>query len=139
MIQENVQGHGGMVGLVFFLLLIGVIILAIQAQNLWHQPDISQPIVSDHAVKHVGERLDAWRIADLIKSKTCTTVRYYCNGRRELYLCEDPNTGLVGGLLVASDVIITGYGARAKYWQNKVESGEWKPCQPNFIKLLGTD
>jgi len=137
MIQDNTQRQGGMAGFVFLLLLVGGLVLTIQIQNLWEQPAISQPPISAHAAKHVGESLDAWRIATLISSRSCATVRYYCNGSRELYLCEDPNTGLVGGLIVASDVIVTGYGARARYWQRKLETGEWRPCQPNFIDLLG--
>lgn len=93
--------------------------------------------VSSHAVKHDGQAMTAETLYRQLLAGQCTASRRFCNGQRELYLCADPVTGLVGGLIIeAGEIIVTGYGTRASYWGNKVGDGpvgslvsRWGECQ----------
>lgn len=133
MATMEARQRGG-AGAFVILLLIGMLVVGVAGVGMAGNHTRSRPApppdveISSHAEKHVGQALDAWSIYAKFQADTCTSVRRYCALGRELYLCEDPETGLVGGLILAGDVVITGYGARARYWENKVKSGEWGPC-----------
>lgn len=88
--------------------------------------------ITSHAKKHVGEELDAWQIYALLLQGQCVASARYCRSDgTELYLCVDPVTGLMGGLMVLDDVILTGYGSGARYWGGKVR-GQNTPFRAEF-------
>ena len=118
------RGRGGRMGL---LVLAGVVILAAVAM-----PALGALDLSPHCAKHASEMLNAERIQKMLAAGTCVETRRYCDAERglELYLCTDPGTGLIGGLILAGNVVVTGYGARAVYWEGKIGEGkQWGVCQ----------
>ena len=86
--------------------------------------------IREHAVKHQGQALDAWKIYAQLLAGKCVASTMLCGGSEieKLYLCVDPASGLVGGLLVLGDEILTGYGSRAGYWESVVERDKWEAC-----------
>jgi len=83
--------------------------------------------ISGHAEKHAGQLLDAELIYARLLEGRCAAVARYCDGPRQLYICQDVETGLVGGMFVTGDLVITGYGARVRYWSDVVSDG-WRNC-----------
>ena len=78
-------------------------------------------IVSPHAAKHAAEALDARRIYDMLLQGKCAAAARFCDSNgKQLYLCFDPVTGLLGGLFVQDGIIDSGWGSRASYWAGKV-------------------
>lgn len=115
------QRHGG----TWILLCAAVLVAAVAI------PALGAVELSPHCAKHASEALSPARIQRMLASGECVEARRYCDAERglELYLCTDPRTGLVGGLILAGDVVVTGYGARAAYWQGKIGAGrQWGPC-----------
>jgi len=87
--------------------------------------------INGHAHKHADQALDAWRIYGLLLAGNCVASTVYCGPSdiERLYLCTDPVSGLIGGLFVFGDEIMTGYGSREAYWKNKVRGSEWEVCK----------
>lgn len=85
-------------------------------------------VINGHATKHQGEALDAWKIYTLILEGHCVASTVWCGRDMEkLYLCVSPS-GLVGGMFVLGDEIMSGFGARESYWESRLESDSWGVC-----------
>lgn len=86
--------------------------------------------IREHAAKHNDETLNAWIIYGQLLAGKCAASTVFCGGSEieKLYLCIDPVSGLVGGLLVFGDEIMTGYGSHATYWERVVERDNWEIC-----------
>ena len=108
---------------------------------------------NDHCKKHLTGAdkadLNAWEIYKMLKQGQCATVSRYCRvherrGPEMLWLCEDPVTGIIGGLFVVLEAgeIYSGYGFsdascmrkygldNFEYWTNLVfnKKRRWGPC-----------
>lgn len=85
--------------------------------------------INEHAAKHQAQQLNAWRLRQLLSQGQCVASRKWCGaGEKELYICADPVSGLIGGLLVVGDQIVSGYAGSTGYWQGKVAGSEWGRC-----------
>ena len=93
--------------------------------------------VSTHATKHEGEDLDAEKIYNMILQGKCAGVGQFCNSQgKQLLLCFDPITGLLGGIFVntVTGLVESGWGVtRFHYWGDKVRGPE-APYQPGLCK-----
>lgn len=91
-----------------------------------HQVKLREGLtINGHAAKHQAQQLHAWKLRDLLLQGQCVASRRWCGGSKELYICQDPVSGLIGGLLIIGDEIITGYAGADGYWYDKVNSAEW--------------
>lgn len=95
--------------------------------------------INNRCRKHLGEPLDAWKIYQLHLQGKCTMEDRYCrtsesHGPMMLFLCEDPITGITGGLFIILEKseIISGYGngeTTFEYWTQEVIDQEvWGSC-----------
>lgn len=81
--------------------------------------------VAVHAKKHESQVLDAWKIYTLLLEGKCVASAVFCDpSGKKLYLCVDPVSGLIGGMIVEAGEIATGYGAHASYWSSKVRGSD---------------
>lgn len=125
------------------LLVAGVVVATLLLSTIsisWKQPlPDSIPwdyTFNNHCRKHLGEQLDAWKIYDLLKNGQCTMEDRYCreddyHGSMMLWLCEDPVTGILGGLFVVLETqeIMSGYGESYEHWVDEVIDEEgWTAC-----------
>jgi hypothetical protein len=85
-------------------------------------------MIKDHATKHAAQQMNAWELQQMLHTGRCAASRKWCNGEKELYVCVDPVSGLIGGLLIVGDQIITGYAGSEGYWHGKVTEGDWGRC-----------
>lgn len=95
----------------------------------WLRDQVTIPeglTIDGHAQKHQDQALDAWLLYDLLVNGQCVASRQWCKGGKELYLCVDPASGMIGGLLVNGNQIITGYAGSEAYWHGKVM--DWERC-----------
>lgn len=91
--------------------------------------DTNLPI-NDHAKKHIGEALDAWKIYALLLQGKCAAETVYCrNGSEKMYLCLDPETKLVGAIFQIDGEIRSGFGSRIDYWRRTIDKGGWERCR----------
>ena len=99
--------------------------------------------------QHVGEaQLNAYRIYEMYKQGQCADENRYCrvdarHGPMMLYLCEDPVTGIIGGLFVILEKheIFSGFGyddshypgsSNFEFWMDVInnEDEPWDLCPP---------
>lgn len=88
-------------------------------------------IINDHAEKHRDQKANAWILYSLLLEGQCVASAKFCslNELEKLYICVDPVTGLVGGLFIIGDEIITGYGTRSfEYWDRTIINEFWEVC-----------
>jgi len=85
--------------------------------------------VREHANKHEGQVLDAWKIYTLLLEGQCVASAVFCGPSdiEKLYLCVDL-TGRIGGLIVFGGEILTGYQASQDDWAKKVDKPQWEVC-----------
>lgn len=87
---------------------------------------------SQHTVTHSNQAWDAQRVYTALKAGQCAATARLCDTADkdvELWLCLDPRTHLVAGMVVAKSVFaITGYAARLSYWQRQIKIGRWEVC-----------
>lgn len=97
-----------------------------------HQVKLREGLnINGHATKHVSQQLNAWKLREMLQQGQCVASRMWCGGDKELYICVDPLTGLIGGLLVVGNEIITGYAGADGYWYDKVNGPEWADACSN--------
>jgi len=86
--------------------------------------------IAEHASKHLAQSLNAWETYSMLTQGRCVATAVYCGGSEieKLYLCEAPS-GLVGGLIVLGDEILTGYGAKPRYWTGMIRRDHWEVCK----------
>lgn len=85
--------------------------------------------IHGHAAKHQAQAMNAWQLQTMLSNGQCVASRQWCGtGSEELYICVDPVTGLIGGLIVVGDRIISGYAGSEGYWRGKVLGDEWGAC-----------
>lgn len=90
--------------------------------------------VSVHATKHEGEALDAEKIYALLLEGKCAGEAQYCNNKgKQLILCFDPVTGLLGGIFVsATGLVESGWGVSTfSHWGDQVRGFD-APYRPEF-------
>ena len=100
-----------------------------QAEIPWTEVDIPQDLViNEHAAKHAGQQLDAWKIYAMYLEGQCVATAVFCGPSdiEKLYLCMDP-TGRIGGLYQFGEEI-TGHQGSLGYWARKVKGSQWGAC-----------
>jgi len=101
-----------------------------QVEIPWSEIEIPANLrINEHASKHLGQQLDAWKIYAMLLEGQCVDTAVFCGPSdiERLYLC-DSLTGLIGGIFVDGDEIHTGFGARLKYWENQLAKPKWEVC-----------
>ena len=85
--------------------------------------------IREHANKHKGQVLDAWKIYGLLLEGQCVASAVFCGPSdiEKLYLCMDP-TGRIGGIIVFGDEILSGYQMSQDEWAKKVDKPQWEVC-----------
>jgi hypothetical protein len=85
--------------------------------------------IHPHAAKHKGEALWALSIYNMLRTGGCAASRKMCqNDGREIYLCQDPTTQMIGMLVVIPEkaMILTGYAPRDGYLYKQMK--RWRQC-----------
>ncbi|MCK4300495.1 MAG: hypothetical protein KAX80_13215 [Planctomycetes bacterium] len=85
--------------------------------------------IKEHANRHRGQVLDAWKIYTYLYEGQCIASAVFCGPSdiEKLYLCMDP-WGRIGGLYRFGDEITSGYEGSLEYWTNKVNGDSWGVC-----------
>lgn len=91
-------------------------------------PDL---ILEDYWTGHAGQKMNAVETYKMLLAGECAMVARYCDEydpNKELHLCLDPVSHLVGGIYVVGNVIKNGYaGDGGDYWNKKLRQDESWP------------
>jgi len=142
--------------LVFASIMLGPAFTKVDSIDIpWTLPERGYEIPRDflfnpeHAFDHRGQELDAEKVYKLLLEGKCAVSSRWCGkdkyGSKEMYLCDDPVSGLIGVLIVYLEgsrtmkgrpAIYTGYGTtpekihklRNKVWIEEDAGEQFGPC-----------
>ena len=87
--------------------------------------------IVEHTEKHKAAQLNAWKMYSMLLEGQCAASTRFCGGSdiEFLYICLDPVTGVIAGLLQFGDEIRSAFGYDdSNYWQERIRKGRWTEC-----------